>query len=301
MHAPQPIPQGPSFFDVAAIVHLQPDAIVVVNLQQKILFTNPAARRLLCRLINNDACLPAVLQVFDTEPARISLKDILGQDLFIHLHAQSLLWQGADAYLLLIQDITAQVKHTRELEQQVYRDDLTGLYNRRGLHRALQLLNTLPEHPRPSLNVIYLAINGLNHVNDTGGHAHGDRILRETASVLRQVFHLTDIKARIGGDEFMVVIRHRPSDSLETRLHHLHSEIQRRNACPGREYQLSLSVGKVQFTVSQPLSLDYILAQTHQRLYVAKNSRKKKFLRFFSDTSPDRPLLVNDASYAAVG
>lgn len=282
--------------DFVELVRLHPDAILVNDAQGTLLFANLAAKRLLCRLPATTGQLPEALQIRDSEPVQIYLKDLRAQDVILNVQTRMITWQNHPAQLLHLHEVTRQVKYLHDLEQQVYRDHLTGLYNRRGLEHALQICNASVAALRLPVSVLYIDINELKPINDRLGHAHGDAVIQETASVLSQVFHLTDIKARIGGDEFAVVLQHRRANEMSTRLQQLRAELRRRNALPGRETTLSLSIGSVPYPAWEPLALDRILAEADQRMYVAKHSNRSSELRYFSDTDSGGKLARRQAA-----
>ena len=121
------------------------------------------------------------------------------------------LWTAARAYLALRRErlrlLQLASKSTelevrqRELEDQANRDALTGLFNRRGLHRALPR----PGEASPPLGVILLDIDHFKKVNDEHGHDAGDRALATLAQVLLKRLRAGDVVARWGGEEFVAV------------------------------------------------------------------------------------------------
>jgi len=123
-------------------------------------------------------------------------------------------------------------------------DELTGLYNRRGfLVLARQQLKHIQRTNRHTL-LVFADVDGLKRINDAYGHCEGDRVLKETASVLRKTFRDSDIIARLGGDEFVILAQDAPGNSeqnITARLQktlRAHNERQRRGRDP-----LSLSFG----------------------------------------------------------
>lgn len=95
------------------------------------------------------------------------------------------------------------------LYQAAYQDYLTGLLNRRGFDQALEGLQ--PDDPDTPYAVYMLDLDDLKGINDTYGHAYGDAVLREIGKRLKGALRATDIAARIGGDEFVVVMKNMPS------------------------------------------------------------------------------------------
>lgn len=82
-------------------------------------------------------------------------------------------------------------------------DNLTGLYNRAYFDGQLK---RLAQGRRFPISVVMADINGLKTVNDTQGHAAGDKLIRLAALIIHDAFRVEDIVARIGGDEFAILL-----------------------------------------------------------------------------------------------
>lgn len=129
-------------------------------------------------------------------------------------------------------------------------DELTGLHNRRGLMAlAEQHVRSMARTQR-GFAIVFIDMDGMKHINDTLGHAEGDRALVDVAALLRLTFRESDIAARIGGDEFAVLVRddgERPKegpDAASARLRNAVSAAQRhrRAALPAVAQHRPLSV-----------------------------------------------------------
>lgn len=107
-------------------------------------------------------------------------------------------------FILMIEDISDQKRYEKELHYLATHDALTGLYNRGFYEIELQRLANGRHFP---VSVIMADIDGLKVVNDQLGHEAGDKLIKAAASVLSDSFRADDVVARIGGDEFAVVIR----------------------------------------------------------------------------------------------
>jgi GGDEF domain-containing protein len=107
----------------------------------------------------------------------------------------------------LYQGILIDESFTKEriehLEIKGFKDYLTQIYNRRFFHEEIQRLDVQRNYP---LGLIIADLNGLKLVNDAFGHNMGDALIKEVASVLKATCRSDDIVARIGGDEFAVIV-----------------------------------------------------------------------------------------------
>lgn len=100
-------------------------------------------------------------------------------------------------------DINERKKKEKEIQYLSYHDALTGLYNRAYFEREKIRLDNLGSFP---LSVIIGDINGLKLINDAFGHNEGDRILQAVANILMACTRVSDVAARIGGDEFCLLL-----------------------------------------------------------------------------------------------
>ncbi len=101
------------------------------------------------------------------------------------------------------QDITQRKITEKELFHYAFHDHLTGLYNRRYFEQELESLDSKGSLP---LSIIMCDLNGLKLMNDSFGHEFGDKLLIKAAQAIKQACRISDIVARIGGDEFAVIL-----------------------------------------------------------------------------------------------
>ena len=107
------------------------------------------------------------------------------------------------ASLVAFMDITDRKKAESDLLYLSYHDHLTGLYNRGFFENELKRLDTNQNFP---LSIIMCDINGLKLINDSFGHDIGDALLKSAAEIIKKACRKEDIIARIGGDEFVVIL-----------------------------------------------------------------------------------------------
>ncbi|MGQ9496764.1 MAG: sensor domain-containing diguanylate cyclase/phosphohydrolase [Desulfotomaculales bacterium] len=110
---------------------------------------------------------------------------------------------GQGGVFFMAVDITARKEAEERLRYLSVRDALTGLYNRNYFEEVMQRLDAEGQRP---VSVITFDVDGLKLVNDCLGHAEGDRLLRHVAAVAGKCFRDEDLVARIGGDEFAVIL-----------------------------------------------------------------------------------------------
>jgi diguanylate cyclase (GGDEF)-like protein len=128
-------------------------------------------------------------------------------------HGQPKFEDGETAYFealaAILSGAISRALHVKSLEEMAFRDSLTGLANRRAVDDAVtRALDELAKHGSQQVCIVLADANGLKSVNDTHGHAEGDRFLRLIARCLVQEFARLpgSLVARVGGDEFCVVV-----------------------------------------------------------------------------------------------
>jgi diguanylate cyclase (GGDEF)-like protein len=136
-------------------------------------------------------------------------------------HGQSGFDGNEDAYFealaAILSGAISRALHVQSLEEMAFRDSLTGLANRRAVDEAVaRALDQLDRHGTQEVCVVLADANGLKRVNDTLGHGEGDRFLRQIARCLVLEFARLpgSLVARVGGDEFCVVVVGPPIDTV---------------------------------------------------------------------------------------
>jgi len=153
-------------------------------------------------------------------------------------------------------------------------DELTGLYNLRGFLTLATRDQQVARRGDETLLVAFADLDDLKRVNDTAGHAAGDRALRDTALVLRQTFRDADLVARIGGDEYAVLVRHAGPESAGVLADRLRRQVREFNRRAARPYQLSISLGFAAHKASTLDSVAGLLERADRALY--RDKRRKQ-------------------------
>jgi diguanylate cyclase (GGDEF)-like protein/PAS domain S-box-containing protein len=108
--------------------------------------------------------------------------------------------------MLTARDTTERVQLTEQLEHQASHDALTGLPNRQLLEQRLEQALARVERTDETVGVCFLDLDGFKAINDSYGHASGDELLIKVAGVLENRIRVSDTAARIGGDEFVLIL-----------------------------------------------------------------------------------------------
>ena len=123
--------------------------------------------------------------------------------------------------------LARQVITQMELDKQVIRDPLTGLFNRRYADDLINAELRKMERKRSSLGVIMLDIDHFKNINDTFGHNAGDALLKSFANLLMDNIRFEDIACRIGGEEFMIILPETDIDTITKRAEKVRDQISR--------------------------------------------------------------------------
>lgn len=115
-------------------------------------------------------------------------------------------------------DITALKNHAKELDRAANYDDLTGLPNRQLLEERLRSARQHADRQKHGISICYLDLDGFKSINDELGHDVGDRALRTIAERLTRTLRSGDTVARIGGDEFVLLLQSEDSASVYQRI-----------------------------------------------------------------------------------
>lgn len=108
-----------------------------------------------------------------------------------------------DERYLLSDDIENKIYYLKDRDKLLYKDKLTGLYNKTFFEEELSRLDTKRQLP---ISLIIGDINGLKLINDAFGHSMGDRALKRAAEIMTNSFRDEDIISRVGGDEFIILL-----------------------------------------------------------------------------------------------
>lgn len=123
--------------------------------------------------------------------------------------------------------------------------------------------------------MLYADLDGLKKVNDTRGHHEGDLMLIDAANILKETYRESDIIARIGGDEFVVIPGGTAGDDTRKIIDRLQKNIDAHNAKQEMSYKLSISCGVACTDPENPRSFDELLSHADKLMYEHKKLKLK--------------------------
>jgi diguanylate cyclase (GGDEF)-like protein/PAS domain S-box-containing protein len=187
----------------------------------------------------------------------------------------------------IIVDMTARKKAEKQLHKalldlkranqnllsQSLTDDLTGLYNRRGFFTLGQQTLKIAKRLHDTVCLVYLDIDSLKAINDTWGHKTGDKALADFGQILRETFRESDIIGRLGGDEFAALVLMSSPAQDRTLLERLREKLAAYNRKVKKKFSIGVSIGLVRHAAAGTLSLDSLIRQADQRMYLQKHRK----------------------------
>lgn len=167
------------------------------------------------------------------------------------------------------------LNNNSSLSLQSKMDELTKIFNRRGVYQyGQQLINFAVEMETYGL-VIFADMDGLKTINDTYGHKVGDISIETEAKVLKESFRKSDIIGRLSGDEFAVIAPGLTMEVFEKCRQKVIENNKKFSKAAGLSFELSISLGAVEFNAENS-SLMKLLQEADQKLYEEKNKKHKK-------------------------
>ena len=148
-----------------------------------------------------------------------------------------------------------------------YTDELSGLFGRKYMNYCLDRIHATQEK---DVYGIMMDVNCFKEINDTYGHAEGDRAIQEIGHILSGALAANSVAIRMSGDEFMVLIRHGSEELLDKTCAAIEQRVQHYNAtAPAGSFQLSFSTGVAKYEGG---SVEKFLVELDRRMYAEKRA-----------------------------
>ncbi len=184
-------------------------------------------------------------------------------------------------HLCMVNDITAQKQAEEETVYLNYHDQLTGLYNRRFYDEELKRLDTERNLP---ISLIMADVNGLKLTNDAFGHLAGDQLLVKIGEIMKKECRSDDIVARIGGDEFILLLPETSALEAEAIMKRIHDSIQKAK-WGSLIFSVSFGFG-TKIAASEHMKKIYMLAEDRMYREKLNESRSMRYetIRIIQET-----------------
>jgi diguanylate cyclase (GGDEF)-like protein len=183
--------------------------------------------------------------------------------------------------LARICNITYSFKMAKTLGDQLDRDYLTGLYNRKFFMGRFAEEVTWSMNYKEPLSIMLLDIDHFKKVNDTFGHSCGDEVLKQVAQRVASVVRPEHIAARYGGEEFIILLPNIPRDDAAGISEEIRTSVQNHDFscdCQDKIFHLSatISIGVCTMDPGNDLTLDRLIDQVDKALYAAKEAGRNR-------------------------
>lgn len=193
-----------------------------------------------------------------------------GEEIFIAANAARIKGiDGSYKKVTYVIDITEKVKYEEKLEYLSFYDEMTALYNRRYFKNELERLKSSRRTP---LTIIIGDLDGLKDINDNYGHQKGDQYIINAAKILKSTVRTEDVVARIGGDEFAIILEQTNYQEAKKLCQRIDENIKKFNQAKNLPRPLSISLG---FEVMEESSrdLDEVFNKADHKMYLNKEKR----------------------------
>ncbi|MFC3914374.1 diguanylate cyclase domain-containing protein [Pseudaeromonas sharmana] len=209
-----------------------------------------------------------------------------GQPVWVEARLREIDWEGEKAILNTLSDVTKRVEYEAEMKHLATHDPLTGLPNRELLKRRLHRSIEFARDTHQKLALLFVDLDKFKPVNDSYGHDAGDMVLKRIAQRLREALRESDLVARWGGDEFIVVLENvNASATVERIARKLVAVISEPIALAADlPVQLSCSIGIVVYP-DHGEQIDDLINKSDQMMYKAKKQGAGSII-FFAPVIP---------------
>ncbi|MEQ6289555.1 EAL domain-containing protein [Vogesella sp. GCM10023246] len=289
----------------SAVFHTTAEGIAIVSPQRQIQIANPAFLRMTGYSLS-ELLLQDIDQLLHERQHSLEFYQQLGQQ-------QHGLWNGEILcrrnggelfpvweHICAVHDDSGQLSHfiiacsdisgihnaQRELNHMAFHDALTGLGNRHLLQDQLEIELDRALCHQQSLGLVFIDLDGFKLVNDSLGHAAGDRLLQIVAARIKETIRRGDIATRFGGDEFFIVCPGSGEEECTTLASRLIAKLETPILLSDEPVVISCSIGIALFP-QHGQEIDKLLRAADSAMYEAKIQGKRRFC-LFNDGMADK-------------
>ena len=167
-------------------------------------------------------------------------------------------------------DITEKKKDEEQIKYLSCHDSMTGLMNRRCFETNLQQIDTKDSLP---ISIIFGDLNGLKLTNDIFGHAAGDKLIQKAAQVLERVCRVDDLVARVGGDEFIIILPRTDASVADGIMQRIKNELNKETVSA---IKCNMAMG-FDTKIKEDQNLEKVMGNAESKMYKEKLSSKKNY------------------------
>ena len=218
--------------------------------------------------------------LFERYVDAITLRTAVVEELRVDRRAVAASWlfhqaaPTADGLAVTVRDVSSHKRDELRMRKACLTDDLTRLYNRRGFMTLAEQHLRIARRQGNDAVVMYVDMDEFKQLNDSHGHATGDRALIAVSRLLRSTVRDCDVVARMGGDEFTILALDADVMGARAIQKRLDERLALFNASGELPMPLSLTVGHTRVRPSDTSSVSELLARADQLLYARKRRRQ---------------------------
>jgi diguanylate cyclase (GGDEF)-like protein/PAS domain S-box-containing protein len=219
---------------------------------------------------SNDGALPS-------KTIECSARRADGKQVAVELRVTAFVAGGVTRKSWIVRDISERKRIMEQLEKQAIHDPLTGLANRRLLSDRMENALMLAKRYDHRVGVLFLDLDGFKKINDSLGHAAGDWLLREAAGRIQTCVRGSDTSARVGGDEFVVLLPYAKTVAdVELTARRLIDKFGLTHGLTGSSVNVGMSVGVAVYP-DHGSDAESLLAVADRAMYAAKQSGGNRY------------------------
>ncbi len=178
------------------------------------------------------------------------------------------------SFLFIVSYLLIELRTAKERERESARlDPTTGIANKRLFFELARLEVKKVERYRHPLTVVYMDVDDFRKINDTLGRRVGDKLLQTVAETIKTTIRETDIIARMGGDDFVILLPGSGYEPANIVIRRVHKELL--HSMQENEWSATFSIGAATF-INPPKSVDDMIQRADHLMYLAKNNGKNQ-------------------------
>lgn len=179
-------------------------------------------------------------------------------------------------FFLITSFMLSKFKDELEKEKELGRiDDLTGVSNSRSFYELASTEIERSKRHGHTLSVAYIDLDDFKSINDSTGHSTGDQLLHQMAFIMKQSLRRIDVTARVGGDEFVVLMPETDQETAKIVIERLQKNLLESMKSSG--WPVTFSIGAITFT-APPKSVNDMVKKADNLMYRAKEGGKNRIL-----------------------